>query len=294
MSFLRSFQAHVPGKWVLAGEHTVLRGGVAVALPHPQFSLDLQFQPQVWQGLSVVPASLESLVAGWVDRFEKRAHSEGRSFHRPRGTLLLESTIPLGAGLGSSAALCVAMSRWVQEELRLEESEIFEFARTLEDDFHGKSSGMDVAVAQHGVPLRYNREAGAEPLGLEFLPRFTFHDTGLRASTKDCVARVQTLQETDRVHALALDQQMKGAALESLECLGAYSSLKGAGESTARVLQRLASAMEQAQGCFRHWGLVPAELEAQARELRSQGALAVKVTGAGAGGFLVALHSDSP
>jgi len=51
----------------------------------------------------------------------------------------------------------------------------------------------------------------------------------------------------------------------------------------------LGSAMNQAQGCFEEWGLVPDELIEQKQELLKQGALAVKLTGAGLGGFWVAL-----
>ena len=36
-------------------------------------------------------------------------------FKNPRGVLRIESTIPFGAGLGSSAALSVAVTRWMAE-----------------------------------------------------------------------------------------------------------------------------------------------------------------------------------
>ncbi len=53
-----------------------------------------------------------------------------------KGTLLLESSIPVGAGMGASAALCVALTRWLGYlKLRQEESEYYEFARNLENLF---------------------------------------------------------------------------------------------------------------------------------------------------------------
>ncbi|MEK6577816.1 MAG: hypothetical protein AABZ55_01200, partial [Bdellovibrionota bacterium] len=55
------FETRVPGKWVLAGEHAVLRGGTAVTLPHPQFSLKLSFKPG-GLGLRVVPVAAESVI----------------------------------------------------------------------------------------------------------------------------------------------------------------------------------------------------------------------------------------
>jgi len=57
---------------------------------------------------------------------------------------------------------------------------------------------------------------------------------------------------------------------------------------------RLAQAMNSAQSCFEAWGLVPSELLEQKQELLKQGALAVKLTGAGLGGFWVALWPSTP
>ena len=39
------FQTTFPAKWVLTGEHAVLRGVIAIALPHPRFHLRLRFEP---------------------------------------------------------------------------------------------------------------------------------------------------------------------------------------------------------------------------------------------------------
>jgi mevalonate kinase len=283
VSFLRSFEVRVPGKWVLAGEHSVLRGGRALALPHPEVGLSLQFQPQVWEGLSVVPPRLEDWVLKLLDREEERARKQGRRFTRPRGSVIVESTIPFGAGMGSSAALSVAVARWLQEESRLEDSEIFSFARALEDEFHGKSSGMDVAAVLGGTPLLFSMKTGAEPLGLTRLPRFRFHDTGLRAATRDCVQKVLALGETQPEVARALDERMAEAVSLAEEGLRAFEGHPEAG------LSPLIASMALSQSCFEGWGLVPASVQDQIKKLKESGALAVRLTGAGGGGFLVEL-----
>src|SRR4051812_30825391 len=116
---LEAFQTRVPGKWVLAGEHAVLRGGTAVALPHPELGMKLNFQPDTSglrnsnDGLTVEPdsAPIRDLIKELKDRFG----DEGRNFPQIRGLLKIESMIPIGAGLGSSAALCVALTRWLSE-----------------------------------------------------------------------------------------------------------------------------------------------------------------------------------
>jgi mevalonate kinase len=51
--------------------------------------------------------------------------------------------------------------------------------------------------------------------------------------------------------------------------------------------------MAWSQECFEGWGLLPPEAKALARELKAQGALATKLTGAGSGGMIVALWAET-
>jgi mevalonate kinase len=286
-----NFHVRVPGKWVLAGEHAVLRGATAVALPHPEFSLELTFQPQVWsqpwateeEFLKVAPDSASPLINEFLEGLKSEAAQKGATFPAPRGSLLLESSIPVGAGLGSSAALCVAFTRWVAGPLGLEEADLFEFARRLEDRFHGRSSGMDVAATSQGRPIVFTMAGGARPLEISKLPRFTFHDTGLRSRTSECVAKVNVFREAQPGPGEKLDQQMSEAAELAASGLLRYPIHAEEG------LESLVRAMNLARGCFQGWDLVPPQIQKLEAELLKQGALAVKLTGAGAGGYVVAL-----
>ena len=69
----------------------------------------------------------------------------------------------------------------------------------------------------------------------------------------------------------------------------AYQALINFSKSPRESEQQLARAMTLAQQCFETWGLVTPELIEQKHELLKQGALGVKLTGAGLGGFWVAL-----
>jgi mevalonate kinase len=269
---------------------------MAIALPHPEFSLSLTFQPQVWsqpwstegEFLKVVPESAGPLVHEIIQNLRDEWVAQGRDFPLPRGSLLLESTIPLGAGLGSSAALCVALTRWLSSTLQIPESEHFEFARRMEDRFHGHSSGMDVAVASVGKPIAFWMNSGSTALELLKLPRFTFHDTGLRSRTSECVTRVISQAGVDPDRARALDMRMAEASQLALEGLRQFSE-----QGNRAALEPLIRSMGLARSCFREWGLVPKEILALEESLLSQGALAVKLTGAGRGGFVVALWDST-
>ena len=264
----------VPGKWVLCGEHSVLKGGTAVALPHPEFALEWSFEPG-GQGLRVEPEASRRPVSDILRAVEDALPES--SIRWPEGEIRIESTIPFGAGLGSSAAFCVAATRWIQEPLRLADEIVFEFARQLENRFHGKSSGMDIAACLHGEPIGYSMQDGPRPLGIRLLPKFSFHDTGLRARTLDCVMKVEDFREAKPFESMKWDESMAKASRRAMAGLAAGD------------LREIADAMNQAHGCFEAWGLVPAEVAAQRERLIAEGALGAKLTGAGGGGFLVAL-----
>jgi mevalonate kinase len=278
-----SFETTAPGKWVLAGEHAVLRGASAVALPHPEFSLSIRFAPHS-QALRVVPASAQALVDDVLQSLDDQFREEGKSFSRPLGTLEILSTIPIGSGLGSSAALCVALTRWLTEPLRIDPNGQIEFATQLEHRFHGRSSGMDVAAIISGEPISFMRGQAPKTLGVKRLPKFTFHDTNLRARTSDCVLKVETFREENPTLAMRIDEQMGTASRLAMEGLIAYDS--GRTEEGLRVLAR---AMKMGQDCFYAWELVPGAGKRIEEELLAQGALAAKITGAGGGGMIVAL-----
>jgi mevalonate kinase len=278
-----SFSTQVPGKWVLAGEHSVLKGVSAVALPHREISLTLSFEPMDSE-FAVEPASAFHLIQELLNSV-----LTPMKLLPPRGQLKIESSIPIGAGLGSSAALCVALTRWMAEPLSLDPSVWVEFATQLEDRFHGKSSGMDVAVISSGEAVTFVRGRGVLPLGIVRLPMFTFHDTGIRSKTSDCVLKVENFRQADQAFGIRVDEAMAHASELAREGLVLFDS----GQSR-QGLQVLSDSMRKSQECFYSWGLVPDQARLIEKQLLAQGALAVKVTGAGGGGMLVALWDESP
>lgn len=290
------FRTQVTGKWVLAGEHSVLRGVCAVALPRRDIGLSLTFQPAEvslssepsgGQGLKVDPADSQTLIEDILGAVGDALQAEGKSFTLPRGILKLESSIPIGAGLGSSAALCVALARWMKEPLSLRADDLVSFATQLEHRFHGRSSGMDVAVIAAGEAVSFILGRGVVPLGIKRLPYFTFHDTGLRSRTSDCVQKVEKFRADNPLKAIEVDEWMAEASRLAIEGLLLYDS--GRQEEGLKVLKY---SMQKSQDCFNSWNLVPREAVEIEKKLQAQGALAVKITGAGGGGMVVALWSD--
>ena len=288
MTAFPAFEVTIPGKWVLSGEHSVLRGARAVALPHPEFRLNLRFKTGGERFETAPPEARElaiALVEG-VFRISGKTAPE-----LSPGLLEIQSTIPFGAGLGSSAALCSAIVRWLAPVAGIPSEEIREVATRLEDRFHGRSSGMDVAVTSEERPIVFQNTGGerkVELLPLEKMPKFSFHDTGLRKKTSECIARVERFHAENPQRGSELDDRMGRASVLAEEGLRLFSQA-GDEKGRASALESIKSAMETGQSCFREWDLMPESATEIERALRKRGALSVKLTGAGGGGFLVAL-----
>jgi mevalonate kinase len=103
--------------------------------------------------------------------------------------------IPTGAGLGSSAALSVALVRAIDQAvgLGLTEAHIDAAAFAAERVFHGSPSGLDHTVAQRGGFGLYRRGQGLSPLGDTPPLRLCIGHTGRARDTKGRVARVAEL-----------------------------------------------------------------------------------------------------
>lgn len=277
------FEAVSAGKWILLGEHSVIRNFPALVFPLKTKKLRLRFSadfdsPPVTSTLG--GACRRALIGA------KRFYDErGKSFHFPEGNFELKSSIPVSAGLGSSAALCVAIGRLLVHEGVAQETDLFELCRTMEDEFHGTSSGMDLAVILADRPLLFQRQASPQNVPLNWTPQIFLFDTGLRSSTQESVEKVSQRFQNEKEVMEKLDQTMAEAVLTALRAL----SLD---EERGKPL--LIEAIHKGLECFESWDLIPTSVAAQMKELRDGGALAVKPTGSGAGGFLLSLWDQPP
>ncbi len=270
------------GKWILSGEHTVVRGGEALVFPLKGKQTKLKYI-QSDQNLTLTVADgfgreLELLFWGVLEKA-----LEWTGLEKPRGEIFLESSIPVGAGLGASAALCVAFTRWFKFlGADLKESE-YEFARRLENLFHGESSGVDIAVVQSEEALVFSRNGLRKKIKPLWTPHLYLTFTGDRGVTRECVRQVQQMISQNEALGLKLDDQMK----QSVKL--AFSSL-----CERESLEDLKKSFDLASDCFFQWGLWTPRMRELEASLKKAGALAVKPTGSGNGGFLLSLWEHKP
>lgn len=274
------------GKWILAGEHAVLRGCPALVFPIPSRNLELNYskedRPLELRLVGDHGNDLQLLVWGVLER---ACDLKKISRNDLKGTLLIESSIPVGAGMGASAALCVALTRWLGFLGYVKEDEFYEFARNLENLFHGESSGVDIAVALSGEGLLFVRNGERKKFHPVWKPQWYISYSGKRGVTVDAVNKVKDLILTNPNLGEKLDGQM-GEAVELASRALQMNSQEG--------LSVLAKAISLAGDCFEKWGLNEGEPEKHIQWLRENGALAVKPTGSGGGGYVLSLWDRQP
>lgn len=281
------FHVQVPGKWILTGEHAVLRGAPALVFPLKSRVLELTWRSQA-TALSTQFAGehgkeLQLLVWGVL---EKACELKNLPLGSLQGTLHLNNSIPVGAGMGASAALCVAITRWMNFLKHVSEEEMFEFARTLENLFHGESSGVDIAVSLSGEGLHYERNGERRPLKMQWQPRWYISYSGQRGVTLECVQKVKDLIAADPERGRRLDAQMREASEQCERALQA--------DRDDESFEALRVGIEMANEVFKKWGLTEGLPEKHMVTLKQAGASAVKPTGSGGGGYILSLWKAPP
>ena len=275
------FRTH--GKWILGGEHSVLRGGYALAFPTRHYYLDFEYEPSEKPlNLKIFHSSTDLEMAFW-GVLEKSLQTLNLSRSQIYGNLKLSSNIPVGAGMGASATLCVSLAKWFTGLGHLPVGNQYKFAKSLENLFHGESSGVDVAVTLRNEGIEFKKPDVIQIFRPCWTPFFYLSYCGKRGMTSDCVRRVQEFIKKEPVIGKKIDGDMQKALNLAKKALG-----------EKKEISKLVKALHLAESCFERWSLIGKELREHMSFLKQNGALATKPTGSGDGGFVLSLWNSQP
>jgi mevalonate kinase len=263
------------GKVILVGEHAVVHGHAALAAG---ISVGVTVDAVPGRGRLAVPAwSLEAAAGDGSDVGRALTAAIERLGARDLD-FAAEAKIPSRAGLGSSAALAVALARAaaLATGRAADDPLVMAAVADAESVFHGTPSGIDAAAASTGVVGRFTRKDGWRPVPVLQTMTICVGLSGRPRNTVAQVAAVGRLRER-----LPVADDVLGL-LGRLADEGATALARGDIDGLGRIF-------DTAHGLLAALRLSSPELDALVHGARAAGAVGAKLTGAGGGGAVIAL-----
>ncbi len=269
------------GKIILFNEHFVVYGVPAIAS-----SIDRYVEAEIADSDTVT--IFDERVNLMNDPLEKRilevmSSKMNIDLNKNPIKVIIRGDIPLGSGLGASAATCVAIARALSKyfKLDLSDEEINSIAYEGERIYHGNPSGIDNTVATFGGVIWFERGKKVERINIGKPLYIIIGNTGVRASTRKAIEKVRRNREKDPERFENLLNEARRLAQSARKCIEE-------GE-----LKRIGELMNKNHELLQEIGVSCKKLDYLVELFLRKGALGAKLTGGGLGGNAIALVEDA-
>lgn len=282
---------NAPGKIILFGEHAVVYGQPAIAIPVSRVKTTARIYPNLTgaQGSIRIQAEDIDLDAELSTLPEHHPLAAAIHFtidavrpqHIPAISIQVTSAIPISAGMGSSAATSIAIIGALAAFLGkpLPASKVSNLAYEVEKIHHGTPSGVDNTVIAYQLPVYYIKNEPIEFLKINQPTNWVIADTGEKTPTREMVSAVRELHanDPDRVANIVrkIGEVTKNARSPLIE-----------GNVT-----RLGALMDENQRLLEQLELSSPKLDTLIKVAKSAGASGAKLSGGGRGGNIIAVAS---
>lgn len=195
--------------------------------------------------------------------------------------ITVDSEIPLGVGLGSSSACCVASAAAISGVFdKIPKDEILQLAIDAEKTIFPNTSGADCTVCTYGGIMQYDKQNGH--LKLDYKPNFhlVIANSKIEHSTKDVVSKVNQFKEKNEERFSQMckeESELVGNVLDFLE---------------NNNLKKIGTSIKKNQGFLESIGVSNEKLR-EMIELANKSSFGSKITGAGGGGCIIALADET-
>lgn len=275
-------------KIILIGEHSVVYGQPAIALPLPNVAEKVIISPRTdghrlihssyFDGeLNALPDKMRGvakLIQTLVDRL---------GGNRDYWDLTIDSDLPAERGMGSSAATAIALVRAFFDYYQqpLDRQLLLQLAAVEEEITHRSPSGLDAATAASPSPLWFVRGKVGTPIPMHLQATMVIADTGIAGATREAVTAVHQLLEESPTKTRAYLNQL------GLLTRQAQSALQlNEVEKLGKILLAAHHELQQLQ-------VSDQKLDQLVKAAMVNGALGAKLTGGGRGGCMFALVKTS-
>jgi mevalonate kinase len=280
--------ASAPGKIILFGEHAVVYGRPALAVPVTQVqataTVNENSRGGVW--IEAPNINLSSELSDLAPAHPLAAvinsvFSELGIVRPPACTVYLQSTIPVAAGLGSGAAVSVAILRALSAFLGapLADERVNKLAFKAEKLHHGTPSGIDNTVVTYAKPVYFIKGQPIKTFRVGAAFTIVIGDTGISAPTKESIGAVRKLREADPSRWEKILDQVGEIVWDARQAIerGDTAELGTLMDANHALLQKMTVS------CV--------ELDQLIETARKSGAMGSKLSGGGRGGNMIALVS---
>jgi mevalonate kinase len=273
--------ASSPAKVILFGEHAVVYGQPAIAVPVS--SLRAYAEISEAEAFQIVARDLQNREIGFeID--DPLAEVARLTLERiakpiPSVSIAVKSDIPIASGLGSGAAISTAIVRALSDYygVNLSDETINEIVYEVEKIHHGTPSGIDNTVIVYERAVYFVRGKPIEQIANAKSFTLLVADTGQAALTKIAVGDLRKLYEADRATLEPLINSVGTLVKQAREAMkqGEISQLGQLMLENHAILQQLTVSSPELDK------LVDAAMQANA--------LGAKLSGGGRGGNMIVL-----
>ena len=284
-----AFTASAPGKIILFGEHAVVYGQPAIAVPVTQVRAKATVIPNIRGSAGEVrilapDVGLDALWSQLSSENPIGATLQGVQStlgieHIPSCTVKITSTIPVASGLGSGAAVSVAVIRAFAGFLGhpLPDEQVSSIAFDIEKIHHGTPSGIDNTVVAYAQPVFFVKGQPVENFQVGKPFTIVIGDTGIPAPTKESVGDVRKAWQTNPA------QYERLFAVAGSIARTARQAIEGGHP------ERLGPLMKENHALLQTLVVSSPELDQLVEAAQQAGALGAKLSGGGRGGNMIAL-----
>jgi mevalonate kinase len=282
--------ASAPGKIILFGEHFVVYGVKAILCAiNKRVTVNAS---KIQENRILIKSNIGDLnmppnrpiteIRSPLKPFYFLANKMIKKYNQNTGIeIIIQSEIPLGVGLGSSSACCVAGAAAISRLFsKTSKEEILELAIEAERTIFQNTSGADCTVCTFGGIMEYDKKNGFVKINSKPNFHLVIANSKIEHSTETVVANVKQFKEKN-------EEKFSNICKEESELINETLILLKNND-----LSNLGKKMLKNQEYLETIGVSNEKLDSMI-QLAQKSTFGAKITGAGGGGCIIALTDES-